>query len=89
MSKTAELTEQERITSDQILVIGALSEVIEQLGGEPRELVTEEQAERIVEIAEKYTSAKPDEEVIADITRILVEKITTLLAEGDVADAEG
>ena len=83
MSKTAELTDKERITSDQILVIGALSEVLEQLGGEPRELVTEEQAERIVEIAEKYTSAKPDEEVIADITRILVEKIAELLERDD------
>lgn len=83
------MSEQERMKYEQLLVIGALSMEVERINGDVRELVTDEQAAKIVELAEKYMTYKPEDEQIADVRRILVEKIAELLEGDDGDDATG
>lgn len=75
---------------EQVLVIGALSEALEGEGVNVRDIVTDAQAARVIEVMEKYEDT-PQEKQIDDMKRLLIEKVTGLFPEkvAEVKSEEG
>jgi hypothetical protein len=64
---------------EKLLVLCGMATELDRLGVDVRDLTTDEQSEKMVELTKLYTGI-PQEDVTTDMKRILVDKITEVLA---------